>query len=306
MMLRMLRPLFPLLLLLAAWYFMVVNASMAANAGTCVMDVDGNCMDDEATSNQNDCQDAETACKMWAESGECEANPKYMLNNCRVSCETCSMTPKEIQKMIDERLEENTDDMDLEETPWGVAQDVEDDDETRRIIAETEEYMKNVVFVDPKYESVKDQCKNRNSQCVFWASSGECEANPAFMTLQCAPVCQTCEKISFEARCPWDPETTPNALKPGDLNKLFERLTTDPHYSQYKPVIHSRPEPLEIAKNGDKDAPVPKEGPWVVTLDDFVTEEECNVLINHGAVEGYEISEDVGEQVRREIAHTLC
>merc|ERR1712107_467110 len=37
-----------------------------------------------------------------------------------------------------------------------------------------------------------------------------------------------------------------------------------------------------------------QDGPWVVTLDDFLSEEECDLLIKLGGEEGYEISMDVG------------
>ena len=31
-------------------------------------------------------EDAHENCKMWAEAGECEKNPGYMLKNCKISC----------------------------------------------------------------------------------------------------------------------------------------------------------------------------------------------------------------------------
>lgn len=37
-------------------------------------------------------------------------------------------------------------------------------------------------------------------------------------------------------------------------------------------------------------------GPWVVTLENFLTDEECDRLIQLGAGEGYEISRDVGKK----------
>jgi hypothetical protein len=44
--------------------------------------------------NKNDDQKAECAdnhesCDMWASTGECEANPKYMLKQCQKSCMVC-------------------------------------------------------------------------------------------------------------------------------------------------------------------------------------------------------------------------
>ena len=38
-------------------------------------------------------------------------------------------------------------------------------------------------------------------------------------------------------------------------------------------------------------------GPWVITIDDFLTEVETDVLIKMGGVEGFERSEDVGGNI---------
>lgn len=35
------------------------------------------------------CEDKENDCNQWADLGECEANPKFMLVNCPVSCKSC-------------------------------------------------------------------------------------------------------------------------------------------------------------------------------------------------------------------------
>jgi prolyl 4-hydroxylase len=148
---------------------------------------------------------------------------------------------------------------------------------TQDIVDATIKYIEEKVLVDDSFKSVRKECKNRHPQCAYWASLGECENNPRYMTLQCAPSCQTCDKIDFEARCPWD-KSKPSILKEGDLNKLFTRLTTEPFYQKYEPTIHSSP----------------PSGPWVVTLENLLTPEECDRLIELGAEEGYEISRDVG------------
>jgi prolyl 4-hydroxylase len=98
------------------------------------------------------------------------------------------------------------------------------------------------------------------------------------MIVQCAPACQTCEKISFSKRCPVD-ATLPMALKgPGDLNRIFERITTNPYYQeQFGPMtIHS--------------SPASTRGPWIVTFDNFLSPEECQRLIDIGQEEGYKRS----------------
>lgn len=90
--------------------------------------------------------------------------------------------------------------------------------------------------------------------------------------------------IDFDSRCPYN-ATEPTILNPGDLNKMFESLTTDEYYAQYQPTIHMMPNPTSDDI---------KEGPWVVTLENLLTDEECDRLIQLGGNEGYEISKDVG------------
>ena len=38
----------------------------------------------------DDCQDSNENCSYWASVGECDANPGYMLVNCKMSCDQCS------------------------------------------------------------------------------------------------------------------------------------------------------------------------------------------------------------------------
>lgn len=104
------------------------------------------------------------------------------------------------------------------------------------------------------------------------------------MTTNCAPACQTCHELDFTARCPTN-ATDPTALNPGDLAQLFQRLVHD--FSQYEPVVHMMPEP---PMGG-----IPK-GPWVVTLEKFLTTNECEQLIQLGAQQGYKMSKDVGQK----------
>ena len=46
-------------------------------------------IEDTPPKSRPDCEDKENDCNQWADLGECEANPKYMLTNCPVSCKSC-------------------------------------------------------------------------------------------------------------------------------------------------------------------------------------------------------------------------
>ena len=136
---------------------------------------------------------------------------------------------------------------------------------------------------------VKLQCKNRDPNCVFWASVGECENNPTYMLLKCAPSCFSCEQLDFNHRCgntnQMDEST--NVWQAGDLHKMFQRITTDRYYvDKYHPTILCQP--------GDPN-PTTGDSPWIVLLEDFVSDEECDALIQLGYQQGYERSEDVGD-----------
>jgi prolyl 4-hydroxylase len=103
------------------------------------------------------------------------------------------------------------------------------------------------------------------------------------MSVHCAPACQTCDQIDFENRCPVDPDAPQAWEKSGDLDRMFERITTDPYWETYGSIsVISSP-----AMTG---------GPWVVTLDNFLSDEECERLIETGYEEGFELSTDVGEE----------
>lgn len=97
-------------------------------------------------------------------------------------------------------------------------------------------------------------------------------------------------------------------LLPGELNAMFERIVKtapgnltgnvkiDDGMTNYTVHVHSRPEPpIEgqepiISKAVDEEQP-----PWVITFENFLTEEECKHLIEQGRQAEYKRSEDVGK-----------
>ena len=118
------------------------------------------------------------------------------------------------------------------------------------------------------------------------------------MKLACAPACGTCTLLDMKKRCPPLPEDTEPALRPGALNKMFERLVatapgniTDVAEKErladflegtpnYTVSVLSRPSNgivTEVSLNKDKELP-----PWVITFDNFLSDEECDKLIEIG------------------------
>ena len=60
---------------------------------TCELGVDGTCIEEGDVKNANpggnDCLNKHDSCEFWASAGECEENPRYMLQNCPLSCKIC-------------------------------------------------------------------------------------------------------------------------------------------------------------------------------------------------------------------------
>ena len=110
------------------------------------------------------------------------------------------------------------------------------------------------------------------------------------MNDECAPLCETCDKLHMDAMCPIDPNAE-NAWRAGDLDKMFRRIVDDPQFQAFQPRVLSRPDYV----NGDtEDTADYQIGPWVVVLDSFLSEEESTRISVLGGKEGYERSTDVG------------
>ena len=173
--------------------------------------------------------------------------------------------------------------------------DTEHADAIHTLIKEARVYIRDTVMVDDKYVKVRDQCRNKHRDCTFWAALGECENNPSYMTLNCAPVCFSCDLLHIESRCPMPADDSGDAFRPGELDQMFERILTDPYYQQFEPKAISRPTLAPGDTNETADYVVG--GPWMVIFDKAVSDEEADRLIELGAMEGYKRSEDVGEEL---------
>jgi hypothetical protein len=66
-------------------------------------------------------------------------------------------------------------------------------EEIKKRIAAAREYMQTEVKMSGAYDKVLPMCKNNHQSCAFWSILGECENNPGYMLVNCAPVCSSCE-----------------------------------------------------------------------------------------------------------------
>ena len=134
-----------------------------------------------------------------------------------------------------------------------------------------------------------------DEECSYWAATNKCVENDEYMEENCAPACHTCHLLDIQLRCPLEEGNEP-IFKPGMLNELFENIVDNTdgsgRYVAYNPVAVSRP---RWKRDGGA---VPEggwhDGPWVVILENFITDEEINELINTGHTKGFHRSMDVG------------
>ena len=172
--------------------------------------------------------------------------------------------------------------------------------------------MENDIYGEnPKHdlsEAILAECTNREELCAFWVAIGECEANKSYMKTKCAPSCRTCEMIDITNRCPPLGDDVRPGLLPGELNAMFERIVktapgnqTDENFiiedglTNYTVHIHSQPGPLEEGEEVISRARDTSQPPWIITFENFLTEEECQYLIDMGRKSEYKRSEDVGK-----------
>jgi prolyl 4-hydroxylase len=246
---------------------------------TCDVGEDGNCVSDN-------CVDNFEKCPEWAEQGECGSNPFYMMLQCKKSCNTCSFDPLELDKRIEyaSRLHKVGGDAELLETEYGIAQDPPQGYSQAMVdsvTAEMKAYM-DTVYSDPELHELMDLCKNRKRNCLRWKLDGRCAESDELKKM-CAPFCKACQLLDYKFRCPIN-ESIPVALKPGDLDKLFQRIVTDQYLKKFNPTILSMP---------NATSPEIVNGPWIVTLDDFLSDQEADQFIELGAGQSFRRSADV-------------
>lgn len=229
----------------------------------------------------DDCQDDHHKCFDWSRVGECDANPVYMLTSCRRSCKHCPDQAEELAAIIaakEAKKRVYTQNELAVGVDMGEPQSLEDS-----MFHVSEGEIMDRMYASRK--SIRDSnfdddlisiCLNKHEKCVAWAVAGECEKNKKYMITNCAPACMTCDKLTIESRCPIDPDAKA-AWESGDLNTMFERLTSKEVTAKFNVTILSEPP-----------------APWVVIVDDVVSDVECKRLIELGDTAEYKRSEDVG------------
>ena len=204
-----------------------------------------------------------------------------MLTGCAPACQSCT---GRIDPAFAEAVLGNVKKV---ESNYGKPQTVSDD-RVQKLLDITPAYLQTV--------DNADQCKNQEELCSYWAVIGECDKNQAYMKTNCGPACRSCHLIDFDARCPALSEIeNPSIYKRGDMHAMFVDVA-EGNFDEYNPTIHVRPD-IKVATNNDSSEVIVGDSmPWVVSFDAFLTDEECEKLIELGHKEGYIRSKDVGAQ----------
>ena len=216
---------------------------------------DGSCTKSTVVSDDDACRDHEDSCEQLREQGECLSNAPFMFESCSKTCGVCFGGKRQRLGKVGSTTRDQV---------------ISKLQETRDYV---EKFLKNETM-----KSVWKLCANSlsDSQCATWAAQGECDVNPGYMRLSCAAACQTCEYMDIRTRCPME-DATENVWEPGDLQKFFVNLTTKVNHDFDVTILSE-----------------PPAGAWVVTIDNFLSEEEANRLIQLGKEKGYERSFGVG------------
>mmetsp|Transcript_2884 Transcript_2884/g.6020 ORF Transcript_2884/g.6020 Transcript_2884/m.6020 type:complete len:663 (-) Transcript_2884:56-2044(-) len=247
-------------------------------------------------------------CEEHVEDGDCWKYSEYMSEVCPKSCAICIPVGTQIFDI-------------------GVGQELRDVDlgnlhqiaEVIQVIADTYDYVHGVML-DKFSSAVRLTCRNTHRHCASRAAAGDCgseddddyyhENYEAYnrMHFECGPACGSCDLLYNEelaASCRVDEAT--DVFAGGDLGRMFERIVGEAPFGEgvvvpdYSANILSRPNhPENDGGDGDGGGSADDDydyhiGPWIVTLDNFLTDEECDNLIRLGHVEGYGVSTIYGE-----------
>lgn len=104
-------------------------------------------------------------------------------------------------------------------------------------------------------------CVDYNPKCPQLVRQGECSRSPGWMIYYCSKSCNTCHLRNASSRCLRSFLNISNVpvYAPGELNTMFEQ-TIERFGGKYDVTIHS-------------------DSPWVVTFDNFLTDNESASMI---------------------------
>jgi len=211
---------------------------------------DNTCIDDPTyVANDN--------CTNWANAGECDLNPRFMLTACRKSCdcrEFC-LNSWHSDEECDQwgKLGECSRNKKFMHThcrlSCGCPPVCEDSIEWAAACpgwAAVDQCDANSLFMSthcrlscgcPKPCADRDGAEN----CTLWQQMNECENNKVYMQTHCAASCNTCHMLDYDRRCP-KPPLEDGAVQPGVMNQTFANAVVE--FAELEPTMLSYDPPI--------------------------------------------------------------
>jgi len=222
------------------------------------------------------CVDDHENCAYWAKSGECDNNAAFMKASCKASCGVCNGGKPPPKKR-------------------GACQDTNDNCATWAAIGECQSnpgFMLTNCPVTCKMcqsETCKDDLPDCAERCRGPATSNfsdsfYCYSSPE-LTRKCAWTCGACKEHRFDRpECKRRAGVQP-AAKPGSVNEIFLRIVRE--WGE-RVTVHSAPTGIGAPQGGagSQRPPGDPDGPWLLTIDDFLTSEESDEVIRAGSQGG--------------------
>ena len=142
----------------------------------------------QESGNLTACVDTTKSCKGWAEAGECERNPTFMLEACRSSCTRCSLPDPSIVGRVLNYISSGASEKPL--AVWAPERCSDDPSAScvaRQATGECTFHTGDMLMRCPqscgvcgywtKLRKAYD-CTDTHRMCATWSGSGECENNP--------------------------------------------------------------------------------------------------------------------------------
>ena len=240
------------------------------------------------------CNDQSKECSFWAEIGECDVNPNYMLSSCAKSCKQC---PSYVNGLCE------YDDMSID---YGMTQiQFGTKTERRKIgskIKELKQYADKFSKQSDTTVEMRESCRNELSKCTFYATNGLCESRVVFMMNNCVLACMMCDRKQQFDECVGvrHPHSIPFFISHDEFEAMTasgneeERVdhTVDSYFKSLRRSMNPNDgqtgfDYIIQAESDEEDGE-----DWIVKFDNFLSTEESNDLIKLGNDIGFELKKD--------------
>ena len=228
-----------------------------------------------------ECVDVAEDCQERKLQHECILDYPTMAEECSATCLFCTTTdenPTQVSNIYSD-----------------FPQFLYNDNAIRQIVARTDRYVYDRIYSSEEIEDeIKLNCRNKDAQCSYWARDGRCRSNSDMMRRRCPAACLACDaNLAESVRCAFGPNEE-IIWKAGDLNAMFTHLTTWTEFNEYDIEVISRP----ISQPNPKFQET--SGPWIVTLDSFLSDEACQALLELAETFDYQVQRNINNEEETE------